>query len=92
MASGDKIYIGIKSIQRGVISIPSGSQEGTVTIKPVDPNKTIVNNTGMTTDYNYGTAIWNAAIILENETTLKMFRDASLYVEAAIAYEVIEFY
>ena len=95
MASGDKIHIGIKSIQRGTIVIKNGSSSASVTISPVDVNKTILNNTGfMTSVAGSGgyAALWNGYIQLENETTIVGKRYGYENNDLTIGYEVIEFY
>ena len=96
MASGDKIYIGIKSIQRGVITIPTKTKDATVTINEVDTSKAIVVFSGSVlgthqSDAYSGNA--TAYLQLTNSTTVTATRygNSSEYT-VTIPYQVIEFH
>lgn len=95
MATGDKIYIGIKSIQRGTITIPADSLTATVTINAVDMSKAIVNVTGASNTFASSggyAAYWSTHIQLTASNTITATRGAVGSCTNTIAFEVIEFY
>lgn len=93
MATGDKYYIGVKSIQRGVIEIPNGAT-GTATINAVNTDKAIVIHCGnFSNDSSYPSGIYyECTLELTNETTVTASRLNVGGVKCTVAFEVIEFY
>lgn len=96
MASGDKIYIGIKSIQRGVITIASKAESATATINVVDTAKSLVIFSGSVyNDHQYDSFNGNATAYLEltDSTTVTAKRhNTSCDYALTIPYQVIEFH
>lgn len=93
MATGDKHYIGVKSIQRGVITMPNGST-ATATINAVDTNKAIVIHCGnFSNNASYDDSIYyECTVELTDETTVTATRYIDDSVSCTVAFEVIEFY
>ena len=107
MASGDKHYIGVKSVQRGVVDETEAKSNGyiDVTISTVDINKTITNvcpwvfysdnSTGNdVSDLSYtmnGSSCWG---VLTNSTNLRIFYNSTITSKsnAKFVWEIIEFY
>ena len=96
MASGDKIYIGVKSIQRGTITIPASTASKTATITAVNPDKALVVFSGFVFgDHQYDSFSGNAtaSLTLTNATTVTASRyNTSSDDTLTIPYQVIEFY
>ena len=80
---------GIKSIQRGTISIQAGTAStNSATIAEVDLSKAVVLNGGFTSRSNF------VRIFLDNATTVKAVRVGANInsPESLVAYQVVEFY
>jgi len=78
----------INSIQRGTISIPSGSTSATIEISEVDLSKTVVSRVGDNGSWNVHTC---GQLSLEDSTHLKCDREVDLGITTVVAYEIIEF-
>lgn len=78
---------GIKSIQRGTITIDGTSLTATATISAVDPNKTFVNKLGSSTN-QAGNDV-HVRLALTNATTLTLTRGLSSG-QIITSWEVIE--
>lgn len=82
----------IKSVQRGVITISSGTSSGTATITSVDTSKSIVNflnwacNTGGVAQSNY-----SPYVTLTNTTTVTAAKGDTSAITDYVSWEVIEF-
>lgn len=97
---------GIKSIQRGTIALFENESSRSVTISPVNINKTMVNFLGVRVKDAYTThrddvtnAYYRTAAISHGLVTLKLTNNTTITVERAeskntscyVSYEVIEF-
>lgn len=93
MATGDKHYIGVKSVQKGVITIPNGTT-AKATINPVDVNKSIVIHCGnFSTNSSYTDSIYyECTLELTDETTVTANRYNTGSAPCTVAFEVVEFY
>ena len=107
MASGDKHYIGVKSVQRGIVDETAGESNGyiDVTISTVNTNKTITNvcpwvfysadSTGTdVSNLSYpmnGSSCWG---VLTSSTNLRIFYNSTITAKtnAKFVWEIIEFY
>lgn len=81
---------GIKSIQRGTISIGSLASSATATITAVNTSKTMLNFLGCYTSTS-SDSIYLPLLTLTNSTTVTASKGAT-GVSATVSYEVIEFY
>ena len=82
---------GVKSIQRGTISITGFATSSTATINLVNTSKTMINYLGniMNADSNQ----CHSYLTLTNSTTVTAQRQAGgTNVNTTVSYEVIEFY
>lgn len=79
----------IKSIQRGVITIPAESVSATATIASVNISKAIIILTGVTTDYD--TARMFPCLTLTDSTTITATREYNYGHTTTLTYEVVEF-
>lgn len=83
----------VKSVQRGVITIPKSAENATATINAVDTTKAVVlyggYSTGVATNGNSHNTI---RLTLANPTTLTANREATSSYAATVAYQVIEYY
>ena len=92
MQIGSKIYGGggggVKSVQRGKVSIPTSANFVTVTITAVDTTKTMCNFLGVScvADVNALTRM-----SLTNSTTLTFTRSNSSGASGTISWEVMEY-
>ena len=81
---------GIKSIQRGTISITNPNFFATATITSVNVNKTMINFLGLSENSSSTANNYLARIELTNATTITAIRISSSGT-TALSYEVIEF-
>ncbi len=84
---------GIKSIQRGTITIASGQVSGTATIAAVDVAKTVVNFQGLkSSETNYSSGL--ARLWLTNSTSIGAVRSptTSYPSQVFVNFEVVEFW
>ena len=81
---------GIKSIQRGVITISSGSTTNTATITSVDTTKTELRVLGSNSNTNDVTYLGYA--VLPNATTITATRQAAPTFTTAVSWELTERY
>ena len=79
---------GVKSVQRGTISISSATS-ATQTITAVDPLKTMINHLGETMSQD--STLYLARLSLTNSTTVTATRTTTTS-STTVSYEVIEFY
>ncbi len=82
----------IKSIQRGIVTIPDGSSTATISLTTVDTTKTVVNFLGAsytwTAPGSYQSTMYR--LQLTNATTLTATRD-STGGTLNVSYEIVEF-
>lgn len=76
----------IKLIQRGVISVPSGSTTATATITAVDTSKSILSNLGRHIDISRG-----GSLTLTNSTTITATCTTGSS-NTTISYQLVEYY
>lgn len=81
---------GVKSVQRGTITILSSVNIGTATISSVNVNKTMINFLGLSENSSSTANNYLARIELTNATTITAIRISSSGT-TAVSYEVIEF-
>ena len=77
----------IKSIQRGTVSMSSGSATATKTISSVNINKSIILFDSCRTN-EYDDSVYHADFV--NSTTIQFYK-ASAYASVSVGYTVIEF-
>lgn len=84
----------VKRIQRGTITINSGSASSTATIAAVDTANVILNFLGYTSNTPGADPGSPTYVVLTNATTVTALRDSSIDTTPAIvvSYEVIEFW
>ena len=78
----------IKSIQRGTISIGSGTSSATATISSVDTSKAVIENLGV----RGNGAVPAGTIELTNSTTVTAHRGYDMGLITVHAYQVVEYY
>ena len=83
---------GVKSVQRGTITILSSVNIGTATISSVNVNKTMINFLGLTENTIVSSNNYLARIELTNATTVTATRVSAGGGTTIVSYEVIEFY
>jgi len=81
---------GIKSVQRGTITVPSNSSSATATITAVDTSKSMMNYLGFAGGGVSTYDLW-PRIALTNSTTVTASRTGASF-SSSVSYEVIEFY
>lgn len=83
-------FKGIKSIQRGTVSITQPATSNTATITAVDTSKALLSFLGINSDgTNFG---YGARIVLTNATTITMTKSGNDTNSNVISYEVVEYY
>lgn len=84
---------GVKSIQRGVISIAAANLSGTATISAVTTGKTELRLLGSRSADNGGlSGLGFCTVVLTNSTTITANRDLSGAAGASVSWELTEFY
>lgn len=81
---------GVKSVQRGTITVTSNSNSQTATITAVDTSKSMVNYLGFTGGAVSTYDTW-PRVALTNSTTVTVTKGGST-LGIIVSYEVIEFY
>lgn len=81
----------IKSIQRGVISIDSGSISESITISEVNPNKSILYHLGNSTGFSGGANAF-ALLTLDDSTTITATSNYTSTTGVQISYQLVEYY
>jgi hypothetical protein len=81
----------IKSIQRGVLTIPNGSATATATIAQVDPQKSTLTFAGWDT-IETGSQQGTMSVALENATTVRGEKYAAGSTTLTATYQVVEYY
>lgn len=81
---------GIKSIQRGVITMMTTSSSGTATITAVNTAKAQVTLLG--TNFTNDNAYYAARLTLTNATTVTANRGTAINGTSDVSYEVTEWY
>lgn len=91
MSNSSQFFGGIKSIQRGTISMSSGgSTSGTATITSVDTTKTELRILGASNDAVVDTTAI-ARVVLTNATTITATRSGTSGT-SVVSWELTEFY
>ena len=81
----------IKSIQRGVITMSSGSS-ATATVSSVDTAKSILHFLGNTTSSSGGSEGLHARLTLTNATTITATRGLSVSDTTAVSWQLVEYF
>ena len=81
---------GVKSVQRGTITVSGTSQTNTATITAVDTSKSMISFTGFSGGAMSTYDNW-PRLFLTNSTTVTATRNGSSF-SVVVSYEVIEFY
>lgn len=84
---------GIKSIQRGTVSVSTaaGSGTGTATITSVNTSKSVVSFLGFTPGSGFS-GVYYGRVELTNATTVTATATGSASATVSVGYEVVEFY
>ena len=86
---------GIKSVQRGTITISSGVSSATATVTSVDVNKSLLTHLGQSGYYTSSSAqgISNVRLFLTNGTTITATTHTNPNaVNYVVSYELVEYY
>lgn len=81
---------GVKSVQRGTISIGLGLTSATVTVSAVDPAKAVLLWAGVTT--NAGDLTTLGFLVLTNATTITAQRHSNESYTTTISWQLVEYY
>ena len=82
---------GIKSVQRGTITINAGAASNTATVTAVDTAKSVLSLLGWTASANVSTS-GPGRLALTNATTITATRSGSPADTAVYSYELVEYY
>ncbi len=82
----------VKSVQRGVITIPGGTKSANATISNVNMDKAVVLYTGFTSDSTTPYSKVNPYLTLSNSTTVTATRYSDSMVVTEVSFCVLEYY